>query len=844
MHPAKRFAFKGGASALLVALGFGLTAGSAAAQTSTPPSFFANWNHDTGEIQNDSGRRDAIASFTVFVQGATSLQLFFDEVQLAGDVFAGTESILRITSHLDGAVQELNRYQVQQWRNQSAYFNGDSVQVDLVASPGTGTNRLVLDRVRAQEAPTIFESQCGPTDDRVSSNDPRACRLLPIGCSGWLINDCNRCMLTAGHCLGGVGTAQFNVPTSNPNGSLNHPSPDDQYPVDPASIQGTGSGIGNDWGYIGTFPNSNTGLAAADAQGMTYALQVPTNLPSNQNIRITGYGTDTGSDNQTQQTNAGAWILFNGNRLSYLADTTGGNSGSPVIWEEQGTAIGIHTHAGCNPPNSGNNGTALTNPGLQSALNNPEGVCQASIQALSALPERIPSGVATTFDLSIEGTVAPGSAMLNVRYDGGSFLQIPLVHGGGTLYQAELPPPTCGADPEFYISADLGDCGGPITLPPGAPVDFLTVAVGDSVIAQANDMEADQGWSLDPASDATSGNWFRGTPNGASTSPDFDQTPGSGTDCWLTGATGDVDGGRTFLVSPPLDTTAMSNPFISYWRWYSNAGSNQGDRLRVAISNDNGVTYTQVEQVGPEGNQVNGGWFNHTFRIADFVTPTNQVRLRINASDNGPDSTIEAGFDDFELFDVVCTATLADCNTNGIVDSDDIASGRSFDTNADGVPDECSVGTEYCFCASGPCGNDAPGAGCLHSEGQGGRIAASGSASVSADDLVLTSFDLPADKFGLTFMGGGQIQVPFGDSLQCVGAGGVGVFRFPLQNTGAGGTLSLGPGLSALSVQRFSPAGHITAGSTWNFQSWMRDPMGPCGSGFTTSSAISVTFAP
>ena len=41
-----------------------------------------------------------------------------------------------------------------------------------------------------------------------------------------------------------------------------------------------------------------------------------------------------------------------------------------------------------------------------------------------------------------------------------------------------------------------------------------------------------------------------------------------------------------------------------------------------------------------------------------------------------------------------------------------------------------------------------------------------------------------------------------------------------------------------------APAGQITVGSTWNFQLWFRDPMGPGGTGFNLSSAVSVTFTP
>ena len=52
---------------------------------------------------------------------------------------------------------------------------------------------------------------------------------------------------------------------SNSNGSLNNPPPEDQYSTDNSSRQFVNGGIGNDWAYFGTFPNSNTGLTPAEA---------------------------------------------------------------------------------------------------------------------------------------------------------------------------------------------------------------------------------------------------------------------------------------------------------------------------------------------------------------------------------------------------------------------------------------------------------------------------------------------------------------------------------------------------------------------------------------------------
>jgi len=151
----------------------------------------------------------------------------------------------------------------------------------------------------------------------------------------------------------------------------------------------------------------------------------------------------------------------------------------------------------------------------------------------------------------------------------------------------------------------------------------------------------------------------------------------------------------------------------------------------------------------------------------------------------------------------------------------------------------------YCFGTGCPCGNDDPGAGCRNSTGTGALLAqSSGGTSAGLDDLVITASGVPASQFGLLFMGKGRLALPFGDGLLCVGAGGVGLFRFPVQGSGPAGRLEEGPGIVALSQARFPAAGGIDPGDTWHFQAWFRDPPGPCGSAFNLSNGLSVTFAP
>jgi hypothetical protein len=95
----------------------------------------------------------------------------------------------------------------------------------------------------------------------------------------------------------------------------------------------------------------------------------------------------------------------------------------------------------------------------------------------------------------------------------------------------------------------------------------------------------------------------------------------------------------------------------------------------VDISNDDGVTWTNAETVGPSGAGTSGGWVYHEFDVADFVTPTSEVRLRFIASDEGDGSLVEAALDDFLIFLFTCEDPETcpwDHNGDGVVNPLDV----------------------------------------------------------------------------------------------------------------------------------------------------------------------------
>ncbi len=358
----------------------GLFALPAFGQTAPIPQETVAFRVNASRLVNNGPAPAVVFSTIVERTGADWIRLKFDRVTLSGVPATGDGSFLRITSMKDGAQQELNAQHLAAWNNTSAYFNGDVLVLELVAYPGTGANALTMSEIWAG-IPGVQDSICGPTDDRVLSSDPRTGRLMPIGCTAWLINDPQKCFITAGHCIStstSNAVVQFNVPLSNANGSVNNPPPQHQYPAHQPSIQSTGSGgTGNDAAYFGTVVNTTTGLTAFQAQGQAFVLST-TLPPVGQGIRITGYGTVSNpvspTWNQVQKTHVGPFVSLIGNRLQYQADTTGGNSGSPVINEATGLAVGVHTHGGCSAT-AGNSGTYVSHAGLQGFLAVPKGVC-------------------------------------------------------------------------------------------------------------------------------------------------------------------------------------------------------------------------------------------------------------------------------------------------------------------------------------------------------------------------------------------------------------------------------------------------------------------------------------
>jgi hypothetical protein len=164
-------------------------------------------------------------------------------------------------------------------------------------------------------------------------------------------------------------------------------------------------------------------------------------------------------------------------------------------------------------------------------------------------------------------------------------------------------------------------------------------------------------------------------------------------------------------------------------------------------------------------------------------------------------------------------------------------------TNGAGGP----TGTVFCVGdGSGtacPCANNSPlgaGEGCLHSLGLGAKLAATGTASIAADTVVLHGSQMP-DSSALYFQGttqvGAGLGAVFGDGLRC--AGGTVIRLKPTTNV-AGSSQFPDVGDPSVSVK-----GNVTAPGSRTYQVWYRNAAAFCtASTFNLSNGLEVIWNP
>lgn len=345
------------------------------------------------------------------------------------------------------------------------------------------------------------------------------------------------------------------------------------------------------------------------------------------------------------------------------------------------------------------------------------------------------AGITIDADLTLNFPFTTYLNSVSVSYslnNTGTWSSVAMTNTSGNNYQGVIPAQPVGTVVKYYVWADdinnqvaaVQPVAADLAVYPGLPYYILVgyALVGEDDVA---DFVQDFGvWVKGAAGDnATTGQWTEtiplgsfGTPGDPSTivQTDDDHTPG-GDICFVTGNASsindgigaeDVDAGHTTLTSPVFDLSINQNPTFTYWRWYTNApasGANpKADWWQVFISNDNGSTWVPIE------NTINGqiAWRRNAFRVADYVTPTNQVMMKFIASDSlrpgqnlDGGSLVEGALDDIKLWD--------DVDFWGVDDIENISSLNVYpnpadeDVNLDFMLEEASEVSVYVYNAGG-----------------------------------------------------------------------------------------------------------------------------------------------
>jgi trimeric autotransporter adhesin len=312
-----------------------------------PQGEFIPYTLVSGETGNAT--RDSVVVFdqVVSIPNAVWLRLHFSDAVLSPG------SYVRMTALADGGTQILDADFMARWSFTSAYFNGHAVHVELVVAPETSGDQIAIGSVETQivvpGAPVVpcHENDygiCGD-DDRVPSQALWSARFLPSGCTASIYNT-SSCAVTAAHCASGstvIYVLQFNVPNSDENCAMNHPSPVDQFPVTGFLSQFGSPNFNNDWSAM-TVGANDQGETPYERYGEFRPIA---SAPASTTVlaEFWGYGFDNSNPilSQTQQYSSGVILIREDTHYVHDADIIFGSSGGAMIHD--GEIIGIQSSA-------------------------------------------------------------------------------------------------------------------------------------------------------------------------------------------------------------------------------------------------------------------------------------------------------------------------------------------------------------------------------------------------------------------------------------------------------------------------------------------------------------------
>jgi len=179
------------------------------------------------------------------------------------------------------------------------------------------------------------------SDHPLSDSLAPAMARLNTSCTAWITK--GGMLITAGHCNPEQNDiVEFNVPLSNPNGSINYSLSEDTYTVREV-VNSDDNPPDRDWAIFRVNDNPVTGLQPIEAQ-LVY-IELVQDLTGD-TYRSMGYGSDAGIPgplHKTLRTDSGEHLTQNttGDLVEFKAQLISGDSGSPIIDESTGKSVGV-----------------------------------------------------------------------------------------------------------------------------------------------------------------------------------------------------------------------------------------------------------------------------------------------------------------------------------------------------------------------------------------------------------------------------------------------------------------------------------------------------------------------
>ncbi len=473
----------------------GVSASSAAAQGRVPCGEVLGYDLHVGPARGiaRSGAFELLAEDLVQVPGRAWLQLEFGELRF------GPGALLELESLRDGAKEVLDGKQ--RGRRFSAYFNGDAVRLRLFAPQRDGLTgyRVVAvgASLAAHPAPLTL---CG-VDDRTPSADKRVARLLLrfqngySFCSAFLVSPSSDgrawdCFATSGTCLGlpGLDTlfAQFEVPASLADGTIQHPPPSAQYQATTQTAFAVGA-AGVDWGLFRTLPNATTGLHAGRVQGSGFRFATTTNAT---NVTLLSYGTSQldATRSGTQQSGSAVIVSQQGDVLAHRADSTGGSAGAPLVTAE-GSVLAVQVEGGCDQQATSANKATLASQAAFAAARST--YCQERadfvLRSFSTSTTTLEAGRSVTFRSTIANEGSLATPLTSCGYYIGKAAKLSSADRLLAAYQVAPLMAMASVDHRLDVTLPLDLAGGACYV--GAIADDLDQVAewneGDNVAAQS-----------------------------------------------------------------------------------------------------------------------------------------------------------------------------------------------------------------------------------------------------------------------------------------------------------------------------------------------------------------------